>query len=186
MHRPDVSKVWPQARLAAKINECPQDASHDHGNDVKRCEQEVEHLHERFTRFVELLLRLLLAAPLRLLQAVVSTFLSRIPGLSSGQFICIKSRIRLAVVSSENTQPHVSKKISATMARCYDQSQKVSASHPNDLHLLRGWAGLGREKAGQPRTRRCLLHAPVGHADSDLVRGVARVGWIDRRARVNL
>jgi hypothetical protein len=87
MHRPDVSKVWPQDRLAAKIDECPQDASHDHGNDVKCCELEVERLHERFTRFVELLLRLLLAAPLRLLQAVGGPFLSRIPDRSNGHFI---------------------------------------------------------------------------------------------------
>jgi hypothetical protein len=43
--------VWLQARLAAKIDECPPDASYDYGNDVKRCEQEVQHLHERFIRF---------------------------------------------------------------------------------------------------------------------------------------
>jgi hypothetical protein len=94
MHCPDVSKVWPQARLAAKVDECPQDASHDHGNHVKRCEQEVERLHQSLP-IRRVIASLLLSATAPAFPGLSRTPLS-IPSLSSGCFIRIKSKIRLA------------------------------------------------------------------------------------------
>jgi hypothetical protein len=77
------------------------------------------------------------------LQAVGSPFLSRIPDRSNGTSSASSRESALGVVSSDNTKPHVSKTISATIARCYDQSQNVFSRHLNNLHLLRdghAWA----------------------------------------------